>query len=220
MIISVLTALDAECDAFVRALRALPRGAWERPTRCEPWTVRDVVGHVITVLGRVPVMVAADAPATAEVSTTGYYRADDRFGAETNAERVRAAQAVTGDLPTRLADVAAQVRAACSPEPGDRLVRTRHGDAMLLGDFLLTRIVEAGIHGLDVADAAGVPPWLTGPAGEKVLGMLFGPPWRESVAALGRDPLTVIRKATGRAPVTPTEQDRLDAAGLRRLALG
>ncbi|GAA0473498.1 hypothetical protein Aca07nite_56710 [Actinoplanes capillaceus] len=220
MTISVLTALDAECDAFVRALRALPGGAWERPTRCEPWTVRDVAGHVVTVLGRVPVMVAAAAPATAEVSATGYYRADDRFGAETNAERVRAAQAVTGDLASRLADVAGQVHAACSPEPGDRLVRTRHGDAMLLGDFLLTRIVEATVHGVDVADAAGVPPWLTGPAGERALALLFGPPWRESVAALGGDPLTVIRQATGRAPLTPAERDRLDAAGLRPLTLG
>ncbi|GGN36135.1 uncharacterized protein (TIGR03083 family) [Actinoplanes campanulatus] len=220
MIISVRAALDAECEAFVRALRALPPSAWDLPTRCTPWTVRDVVGHVITVLGRVPAMVAAPEPETADVSATGYYRADDRFGAEANAERVRTAQALTGDLATRLADVAAQVRTVCSPEPDDRLVRTRHADAMLLGDFLLTRIVETTVHGVDVADAAGVPPWLTGPAGERVLALLFGPLWRESVAALGGDPLTVIRKATGRAPLTPVERDRLDAAGLRPLTLG
>ncbi|WP_307798353.1 maleylpyruvate isomerase N-terminal domain-containing protein [Actinoplanes flavus] len=220
MTIAELTTLDAECAAFVHALRALPDHAWERPTRCEPWTVRDVVGHVVTVLGRVPVMVAAAAPASAEVSATGYYRADDRFGAEANTERVRVAQAVTGDLATRLADIAAEVRDVCSGEPDDRLVRTRHGDAMLLGDFLLTRIVEAAVHGLDVADAAGVPPWLTETAGERVLGLLFGPAWRESVAALGGDPLTVIRTATGRAPVTPTDQQSLEAAGLRPLTLG
>ena len=35
----------------------------------------------------------------------------------------------------------------CRDEPRDRVVRTRHGDAMLLSEFLLTRVVEVAVHG-------------------------------------------------------------------------
>jgi hypothetical protein len=56
-----LTAFHDETVAFTEALGGLPVSAWDHPTRCEPWQVRDVVGHVITVLARVPEMVAAPA---------------------------------------------------------------------------------------------------------------------------------------------------------------
>jgi hypothetical protein len=43
--------------------------------------------------------------------------------------------------------------------PNDRLVRTRHGDAMLLRDFMVTRVVELAVHRPDLADALDSPPW-------------------------------------------------------------
>lgn len=43
--------------------------------------------------------------------------------------------------------------------PVDRLVRTRHGDAMLLRDFMVTRVVELAVHRPDLADALDGPPW-------------------------------------------------------------
>ncbi|MFI8504487.1 hypothetical protein ACIGFK_39190 [Streptomyces sp. NPDC085524] len=39
-----------------------------------------------------------------------------------------------------------------------RVVRTRHGDAMLLADFMLTRVFEVAVHGSDLADALGREP--------------------------------------------------------------
>ena len=141
-----LEAFREESDAFVRALVGLPTSAWDRRTRCDPWQVRDVVGHVITVLARVPDMV--------------------------------------------------------------------------LSEFLTTRIVESAVHGLDVADAAGREPWLTTAAAEHLQQLLFGPDWHTSVAALGWDPVTVLRKTTGRGSVTAQEDAELKRLGLRSLTLG
>ena len=221
----VLTAFHDETVAFTEALGGLPMSAWDHPTRCEPWQVRDVVGHVITVLARVPEMVAAPAPEQADTSATTYYRRDERFSEAANADRVRTAhgRATVPDvavLAHDLAHVAQLVVAVCRQQPATRIVRTRHGDAMLLSDFLLTRVFETAVHGLDVADALDQPPWLTTSAAHHLQHALFGADWYAAVATLGWDSGTVLRKATGRAPVTEEESARLDELGLRQLALG
>lgn len=220
---TALTAFADEARAFVEALRVLPEAAWDRPTRCAPWRVRDVVGHVVTVLARVPPMVAAAAPERADTTATGYYRGDDRFNAAANADRVRSAQERAADvavLADDLARVAERVVEVCRSQSADRVVRTRHGDAMLLSDFLLTRLFETAVHGLDVADAVERPPWLTASAAGHLLPTLFGPEWPAAVATLGGDHAAVLRTATGRTPLTDDEETRLAALGLRRLALG
>ncbi|NED51137.1 hypothetical protein G3I24_09490, partial [Micromonospora aurantiaca] len=102
--------------------------------------------------------------------------------------------------------------------PPGLVVRTRHGDAMALPEFLRTRVVEVAVHGLDLADALDRPPWLTPPAAAVVAGVLTGgapvPP------GLRWDTLTVLRKATGRLPLTGDEQAELARAGIGRLAFG
>ncbi|WP_229075148.1 maleylpyruvate isomerase N-terminal domain-containing protein [Actinoplanes sp. DH11] len=220
-----LTALRAEATALITALGALTPDAWERPTRCEPWLVRDVVGHIITVLSRVPDMVAAPAPEHADTSATDYYRPDHRFSDTANTARIAAAQdrAAAPDVTTPTGDLSATVTAvvaACRDEPAGRVVRTRHGDAMLLTDFLTTRVAELAIHGLDVADALRETPCLTAPAARHLQHLLFGPDWRTAAGTLGWDPVTLLRKTTGRAPVTATEAATLTGVGLRRLTLG
>ncbi|BEL06439.1 hypothetical protein Q0Z83_046300 [Actinoplanes sichuanensis] len=209
----------AEADAFAATLRELPPDAWAAPTRCVPWLVRDLVGHVITAVARTPVMIAAPAPERADTTATGYYRADERFSDASNAERVYTARQRAADAEG-FAEVCRSAAALSAAQPAGRLVRTRHGDAMLLTDFLITRVVELALHGLDVADATGREPWLTTEASDLVLGLLFGPTWRKAVTDSGWPPELLLRRATGRAPVTDTEMRTLDRLGLRRLALG
>jgi uncharacterized protein (TIGR03083 family) len=219
-----LSVLGREIGAFAGALAQVSAAGWERATRCDPWRVRDVVGHVIVVLSRVPDMVAAPAPERAATTAAGYYRADGRFSDDTNDERVRTAQRRAADpdaatLVRDLADAGRTIVEVCRTEPADRVVRTRHGDAMLLSDFLTTRLVEVGLHGLDVADAVPCEPWLTPAATEHLLRLLFGPQWQVAVDATG-DPITLLRRATGREPVTADDRRALDHLGLRRLTLG
>jgi uncharacterized protein (TIGR03083 family) len=221
---SVLAALDDEAAAFAAALGELPASAWDRPTRCHPWTVRDMVGHVITVLARTPTMIAAPAPDRPDTTAVGYYRADERFSSATNADRVSTARKRATAEPAHLirefTDIGQAVTTLSRQEPVDRVVRTRHGDAMLLPEFLTTRVVELAIHGLDIADAIPRLPWLTSAAADHLQQLLFGPAWRSAVAELGWDPVVLLRRASGRAPITDEESAQLERLGIRRLTLG
>ncbi|MFG1609344.1 maleylpyruvate isomerase N-terminal domain-containing protein [Actinoplanes sp. NPDC049265] len=192
--LTVLDVLRSESDTLIRALGDLPAVAWERPTRCTPWLIRDLTGHLVVTMSRLPGMVAGPAPARAEVTAAGYYRPDGRFDAGTDADRVESARrhaagASPADLIATLAESChAAIVAAAGQSPG-RVVLTRHGDPMLLTEFLTTRVVELGLHGLDIADAAGRPPWITAAATDHLLRLLFPdtPP-----------KLALLRLATGR----------------------
>jgi len=221
---SALAALTQEAAAFAAALDELPASAWDTPTRCDPWTVRDVVGHVITVLARTSGMIAAPDPQRSDTTATDYYRADERFSPVANADRVRTAReravAEPATLIREFTETCQAVTTLSSGQPADRTVLTRHGDAMLLSQFLSTRLFEVAIHGLDIADAIPRQPWLTAAVADHLQHLLFGPAWRSAVAAFGREPAVLLRKATGRAAVSDEESAHLDHLGIRRLALG
>ncbi|MFF1601306.1 maleylpyruvate isomerase N-terminal domain-containing protein [Streptomyces mirabilis] len=128
-----------------------------------------------------PGMLAAPAPTCAEVSAAEYCRPDDRFAPGTNAARIALAQDHAAEQLSgaALADdfnaTWQEVDRLCRAEPEGRVVRTRHGDPMLLSEFLLTRVVEVAVHGLDLADVLGCQPWLTAEAADLVQGLLLGP---------------------------------------------
>ena len=84
-----------------------------------------------------------------------------------------------------------------------------------LDEFLKTRILEIGVHGMDLAAALGRRPWLTPAAASVVLSILVGLLGDDPAAALGWSDLTFIETATGRRPLTGAERavlgDRADA---------
>lgn len=221
-----MRALDGEVDALVCGVRGLPERDWERPTRCGPWRVREVLGHIHVALGWLPGMLAAPAPPHAGTSAADYYRPDDRFAPQTNAARIelaeqRAAAPVSGAaLVEDLAVLWREVDRLCRAQPYGRVVRTRHGDAMLLSEFLLTRLVEIAVHGLDLSDALEREPWLTPAAGELIVGLLVGPDQAEMVRELGWDTAKFVRKATGREPLEGQEAAQVERLGLQWLTLG
>ena len=221
----VVAALRAEAGRLSTEMAVVRPAEWARPTGCPPWTVADLLGHIVTVLAWIPDMLAAPAPQRAEIDAVGYYRADDRFSDAGNAARVELARdraARAGDGPALAASFHRtwrHVLSACEQQPPGRVVRTRHGDAMLLSDFLLTRVMEVGVHGLDLAAALGRSPWLTPEAAGALSGLLLS----DGIAALERlgwDPVTFVRKASGRGPLTAADRERAEAAGIRWLALG
>ncbi|NEC06782.1 maleylpyruvate isomerase family mycothiol-dependent enzyme [Streptomyces sp. SID7909] len=222
----VLEAFRRESGALTDAVSGLSEAEWSLPTRCTPWTVRDLVGHVCVVIDWLPGMLDAPAPGAATVAAADYYRPDDRFSPRTNTARIalaqdRAAEPVDGAAFAE--DFAAtwqRVERLCRVQPSSRAVRTRHGDAMLLSEFLLTRVVEVAVHGLDLADALGREPWLTPSAGDAVLELLLGAEQMTTAAALGWSRPHFLRKATGREPLDETETARIEQLGIRWLALG
>ncbi|AXH93752.1 maleylpyruvate isomerase N-terminal domain-containing protein [Micromonospora aurantiaca] len=220
---TVREAFRAECERLERVLRDLDDAALDRPTPCPPWRVRDLIAHVSTGAGRLAGMLAEPAPPRPEVDAAAYFGAA-KFSPPVDRDRIDSARRAAREHPgaAEVADEFARAwRAtgeAVAAAPPGRVVRTRHGDAMALPEFLRTRVVEVAVHGLDLADALDRPPWLTPPAAAVAAGVLTGgapvPP------GLRWDALTVLRKATGRLPLTGDEQAELARAGIGRLAFG
>ncbi|MEU8073787.1 MULTISPECIES: maleylpyruvate isomerase N-terminal domain-containing protein [unclassified Micromonospora] len=219
----VPAAFRSECERLERVLRDLDDAALDRPTPCPPWSVRDLVAHVSTGAGRLAGMLAEPAPPRAEVDAAAYFGAA-KFSPPVDLDRVESARRAAREHPGAAAVAGEFGRAwratgeAVAVAPPGRVVRTRHGDAMALAEFLRTRVVEVAVHGLDLADALDRPPWLTPAAADVVVGVLTGgvpvPP------GLSWDALTVLRKATGRLPLTGDERAQLARAGIGRLAFG
>jgi uncharacterized protein (TIGR03083 family) len=159
----VTAALRAEGETLIGVLAGLGDEQLDRPTPCVPWTVRELLVHVVRASDRLPGMLGDPEPERAEVAAAGYYRPDQRFASEAEAERVAWAQQTAGSVPAtewirQLADACRTMVAAAEQEPPGRRVRTRWGDTMWLTDFLVTRVLELGVHGLDLAAGLDRPP--------------------------------------------------------------
>jgi len=210
-------ALTDEGDALYHALRDLEPGDFDRPTGCPPWTVRDLLAHVHTAVRRTLDMLEGPTPAAAEVDAVGYYRPDHRFDAAADAERVAAAQRETTDGQSLVDGIADACRRVAAAGPADRLVTTRHGDAMTLDDFVVTRVVEVAVHGVDLALALDRPPWTTQAARRVVLD-LFPAAAHAAAEQFGWDDQMFLAKATGRAPLVGAEREAAPAIAHLTLA--
>ncbi|MFE9690813.1 maleylpyruvate isomerase N-terminal domain-containing protein [Micromonospora sp. NPDC005806] len=219
---TVRVAFRDECGRLEDVLRGLDEADLDRPTPCPPWAVRDLLAHVRTGAGRLVDMLAAPAPERAEVDAAAYFGAA-KFTPEVDGARIDSARHEARELPgvPEVAEGFARAwraaDAAVAAQPPGRLVRTRHGDAMTLTEFLRTRVVEVGVHGLDLADALDRRPWLTPTAAEVVADLLADGPVPDG---LGWDALTLVRKATGRAPLTERERTLVEESGFRWLSFG
>jgi uncharacterized protein (TIGR03083 family) len=230
----VEAAFRAEAERLLDRVSAESEPAFSRPSPCPPWTVGELLYHVRVGAGRVPAMLAErepepePGPATGRwVSAVDYYRPDARFSAAVNDDRIAAAQrgaaalgsgaAILHDYDRAWRESWTQARQA----PPQRAVLTRHGDRMLLVEFLRTRVLELAVHGLDLAAGLGRPPWMTSAAADVVTGMLT--PAGTSGTLLDRtgwNQVTLVAKLTGRLPMTSAEQTAIQQAGVGQLPLG
>jgi len=213
-----------EAQAIHDAMDGLTDGDWDQPTACAPWSVRDMLGHLHVVIAWLPQVLAGEVPVEAGVTDAQYYRLDKRFSLSANARRIDLAVEHAASFSDAVQQRAAfeslveDVSDRCAREPDDRVVRTRHGDAMLLHHFLATRVVELTIHGLDIARALGCDPWITPPAADFVRSLLLGQ--GRTAPIQGWDTITFLLKATGRVPVTDDENRLLEKANVTWLTLG
>ena len=100
-------------------------------------------------------------------------------------------------------------------------MRTRHGDLMLLSEFLRTRVLELAVHGLDLAAGLNRDPWLTPEAAAVVAELMLPTGSAPAVRKrLGWDDATLIAKITDRLPLTPAESWVIEGQDIHRLALG
>jgi uncharacterized protein (TIGR03083 family) len=220
-------AFSAEARQLSGVVAGLDDAAFARPTGCDPWTVAELVYHVRMAIGRLPGMLAAPEPAGRPVPAAGYYRPDQRFSTATNADRIQSAQrgaAALAGAADRARDVGAawqQAEAALRDASPGRVVATRHGDRMLLTEFLRTRVLELAVHGLDLAAALDREPWMTVQAAHVTEELLLPSAAAGRLRAeTGWDRVGLIARLTGRHPVTTAEAGLIQSAHARRLALG
>lgn len=211
----VLEALAAECRLISDTVLQLDEAAFARPTRCSAWNVKELLAHLYRDIEQVAVMTNEPPPeGGAEADGASYWGLYDPVSdgrSIADRAKMRAAAHRTGHelariwdwmWPKALADAAAQ--------PEGRVIAT-WGPRMLLREFLRTRVIEAAVHGLDLADALGREPWITAEASRivrDVLEIRFGQP-----APDRWDDLAFIEAGTGRRRL-----DAEDAAILGRAA--
>lgn len=230
----VVVALRAESVALEGVLSGLSESEAVLPSRCAPWDVAALSAHTVGALLRVGSMLeeAPPEPGVVLVSAAGYYAPDVRFSPEVNGERVRSAVVAAegrgdaGEAGRVLRERWWPLLGRLAAEEGDRVVVTRHGDPMRLTDFLVTRVVEVLVHGLDVADALGREPWSTREGLGVASRLLFGGADMVAVERVlpgagdgGAGTVAAVRAATGRGgPVV--DRGALVAAGVWLPALG
>ena len=233
---------DDVCDALAfqyfvldELLRPVRESDWRAPTRLAGWRVADLLGHVITNAEHVVRMThASRSGRRAPVQDAlDWYQGSGLF-ASLIAEQARA---VAGAAPpARLAELAGVHQTAASTaaailrsgEPG--LILRGAASDITLADYTVTRLVEAVVHGLDLADALGRPGRAHGPAVRLVSGYFAAlgarrgagvsrsaqitlSPDGSLVALHARRPASVvpaiswIEAATGRRPAGPLLPD-------------
>jgi uncharacterized protein (TIGR03083 family) len=226
----ITDALTAEAAALSEVVAGLDGADLGRPSPCPPWTVGELVCHILMAADRIREALAESEPTgTGLVSTAAYYRPDERFSAATNANRIATARALAEQLaPGGARALAAELDRRCAVSTdllmtarADRAVGTRHGDSMLLTDFACTRVVELGLHGLDVAIGLHRQPWLTDQAAVILTDLLVPTGSAAQLCAqLGCDRIGLIARLTGRTTLSPADERGLADLGIARLVLG
>ena len=156
--------LAGECARTAETLAGLDEASFALPTRCPPWDVKELAGHLWRGLDRLPSYLAEPPADAAAHDAVSYFRYD--------------AAAEAPEIVTRSAEVAARfdtgaelarsfsehwracVDAARAADPA-RLLRTRASAGIRLDEFCATRVLEVAVHGLDLARALGLEPWIT-----------------------------------------------------------
>ena len=204
--------LATECRLIERVVLRLAEDDFALPTRCPPWDVKVLLAHMWRDVDRIEVSLLTPSPTAADTDAVGYWRAYDPVAdaPEISARSLEiAGEFATG---TELARSFAAhwpecVEMATDEHPG-RLVQT-WGPAMLLEEYMKTRVLEIVVHGLDLARALAREPWSTGAGRAMVRKVLIGLLGAEPPARLGWDDLTFIEKGTGRLRLTDDDRASL-----------
>ena len=216
-----LAALSSESERAEAAMRTLGDADLTRPTRCEAWDVRSLIGHLIRDVDRIVVYLGESlpdqAPSGGDIDAVAYYRAFEPVAAAPGvAQRSRdlaAAYASREALVEGFAQTWRHAIDAATAAGPERIVTVAGGRTMRLADYVPTRVLEMTVHGLDLADALGRPPWTTPGAAEVTRSVLVG--LLEAEPPAGWDDTMFFDKGTGRAALSASDLDALGTAAAR-----
>lgn len=165
------------------------------------WTLRELIGHTSRALSTVVAYLAQPAPLDVTVHSASEYlevvlrqRGDDAAIAARGRE---SAELLGDDVVGAVADLAVASVEAVERAGLERLVAIGEpgaGLSMRLDEYLRTRSFELTVHGIDIADAAGVA-WA--PPSEHLIDALHLAAGNASARGMGEE---ALRYLTGRRP--------------------
>ena len=215
--------LRDECERVSSLVDGLDEEAFARETRCPPWRVKELLGHMYRDVDRLGTALAAPSDLPVEEDAVSYWRTYDPIADGPDiADR---AKEIADGFPTgaELAGAFAsmwpgRIDSAAAAD-GSRSVQT-FGPVLRLDEFLKTRILEIAVHRLDLLDALGRERTVEPKSAEIVVGVLDGLLGAERPAALGWSDVEFIEAGTGRRPIEPAERSTLGPLADRFPLLG
>jgi uncharacterized protein (TIGR03083 family) len=206
----VVAALVEELHAFDKTLSGLSPDEWSASTKLvppvpskPPWDVRTLADHLDIATHMAAEMAANPQDLQIARDHVSFYIFDRstvgpavyQYTVEHAGDRSSAA--IHSSLQRTIRE-AIEVARTASPE----LVAPAYFGPMKLRDMVITRVVEALVHGIDLADALGRPPYATAQATAVVAATLDELLGRTAYpgrpADLRDDDLAFVRVATGR----------------------
>ena len=154
---AVRAAFEEGAATMLRTLRSVTPEYWDRPGALGEWTTRELTAHTLRAFVTIEGYLAA-APATDRVlaDAAEYYATALSDPTAHQGVAVRGRQAgrqlidPVGEAEATIERVLAQIAATADDEP----VNTFAGQITLI-EYLATRVVELGVHTLDIQRATG-----------------------------------------------------------------
>ena len=181
---------------------------WSAPTRLAGWTAHTLLGHLVVVAEAIPRTLGAGPTSDDPTDVYAVFRgASGR--APDNDQRARefAASADSRELVERLDAAIGTTAEIVDDIDGDAVLPTRFGP-LPTRHFLVHRIVEGVVHGLDLPTPVTPDPAALDVCAEALTQLLFRA--RPAlVAHVQADRISWVEAATGRAPAPAELRDVL-----------
>jgi uncharacterized protein (TIGR03083 family) len=194
-----------------------------RETRCPPWRVKELLGHLYRDVDRLGTALAAPADLSVEEDGVSYWRTYDPVAdgpdIADRAKEISDGYATGADLARAFDKMWPERVAAAGEADPSRSVQT-FGPVLRLDEFLKTRVLELVVHRLDLLEALGRERDVDPRAGEVVIAVLDGLLGEGRPAALGWTDVEFIEAGTGRRPISAEERATLGRLAERFPLLG
>ena len=161
--------LDAELTRVVEAFRGLTPDEWQAPTKLVPldpdlphWTVFELAGHFDISIGLTRMLIDGRGDLQPARDRTSFFiNPRSETGPVVYAYAYTMVEGKTpADMPGVLAETFAKTIAEARAVPAS-LVGPGYFAPMRVDEFVASRIVEAVVHGIDLAQALGSPYFAT-----------------------------------------------------------
>lgn len=204
-----LEAFDQECATFFRNIEPLPPDELARGTNCPPWTLHELVVHVVFSI-TLPESLQL-APDAEPIVAADYYRRPERDTdayRTGNVDRTRSLAASVDPSAVAALFRSTWERSSATFGAHDPDLRIEIGGcALTVESYLLTRIVAVAAHGVDAAITLERPAWTTTAALDAVRPVLVDLLGAEPPSVWGNQDLLEI--GTGRRPLSDADRKSL-----------